>query len=147
MIRHPPSSTLFPYTTLFRSIGFDGKPVENSSDLPRLVGSTRPGSQAAVEVWRKGAARKLSITVGELQEERIAARDTPRSQKLSETLANRLGIVVAELSAEKKKEMRIANGLEVTDVRPDARADVRRGDRSEERRVGKECRSRWSPYH
>src|SRR5438067_12259854 len=109
-------------------IGFDGKPVENSSDLPRLVGSTRPGSQAAVEVWRKGAARKLSITVGELQEERIAARDTPRSQKPSETLANRLGIVVAELSAEKKKEMRIANGLEVTDVRPDARADVRRGD-------------------
>src|SRR5213594_1298407 len=109
-------------------IGFDGKPVENSSDLPRLVGSTRPGSQAAVEVWRKGAARKLSIKIGELQEERIAARDTPRSQKPSETLANRLGIVVAEVSAEKKKEMRIANGLEVTDVRPDARADVRRGD-------------------
>src|SRR3989454_1935374 len=109
-------------------IGFDGRPVENSSDLPRLVGSTRPGSQAAVEVWRKGATRKLSITVGELQEERIAARDTPRSQKPSETLANRLGIVVAEVSAEKKKEMRIANGLEVTDVRPDARADVRRGD-------------------
>src|SRR2546426_9529948 len=26
-------------------------------------------------------------------------------------------------------------------------ADQRRHDRSEERRVGKECRSRWSPYH
>src|SRR5438132_10961166 len=77
-------------------IGFDGKPVENSSDLPRRVGSTRPGSQAAVEVWRKGAARKLSITVGELQEERIAARDTPRSQKPPETLANRPGRAVAE---------------------------------------------------
>src|SRR5256885_13760944 len=25
--------------------------------------------------------------------------------------------------------------------------DERRGRRSEERRVGKECRSRWSPYH
>ena len=24
---------------------------------------------------------------------------------------------------------------------------IERGDRSEERRVGKECRSRWSPYH
>src|SRR2546426_992602 len=24
---------------------------------------------------------------------------------------------------------------------------TRRGERSEERRVGKECRSRWSPYH
>src|SRR2546421_7393537 len=30
-----------------------------------------------------------------------------------------------------------------------ARAEEARGDdfRSEERRVGKECRSRWSPYH
>ena len=26
-------------------------------------------------------------------------------------------------------------------------AIVIRADRSEERRVGKECRSRWSPYH
>ena len=26
-------------------------------------------------------------------------------------------------------------------------ADIAKDDRSEERRVGKECRSRWSPYH
>ena len=26
-------------------------------------------------------------------------------------------------------------------------ANLRDADRSEERRVGKECRSRWSPYH
>src|SRR5260370_894019 len=26
-------------------------------------------------------------------------------------------------------------------------AGLERADRSEERRVGKECRSRWSPYH
>src|SRR3712207_7884175 len=30
---------------------------------------------------------------------------------------------------------------------PDAEAAIRRVSRSEERRVGKECRSRWSPYH
>ena len=29
----------------------------------------------------------------------------------------------------------------------DAISDANSGDRSEERRVGKECRSRWSPYH
>src|SRR2546428_2787435 len=28
-----------------------------------------------------------------------------------------------------------------------ARSGARQADRSEERRVGKECRSRWSPYH
>ena len=29
----------------------------------------------------------------------------------------------------------------------DSKAPIRRNYRSEERRVGKECRSRWSPYH
>ena len=27
------------------------------------------------------------------------------------------------------------------------RVELVTGERSEERRVGKECRSRWSPYH
>jgi len=107
---------------------FDGKPVDSSSDLPRIVGATRPGASAQVEVWRKGAARTLSLTVGELQEERVAARDTPRERKPAELAANRLGIAVSELSAEQKKDMRLAQGLVVVDVRPDARADVRRGD-------------------
>jgi serine protease Do len=108
---------------------FDGKPVDSSSDLPRLVGSTRPGASAQVEVWRKGAARNLSVTVGELQEERVAARgDAPSARKPVEQAANRLGVVVAELTAEQKKEMRLTHGLVVTDVRADARADVRRGD-------------------
>ena len=57
---------------------YDGKPVETSSDLPRMVGSTRPGQQASLEVWRKGQTRKLNVTVGELQEERVASRDTPK---------------------------------------------------------------------
>src|SRR5438552_9036020 len=33
------------------------------------------------------------------------------------------------------------------DRNPRARGDTRPPGRSEERRVGKECRSRWSPYH
>jgi serine protease Do len=107
---------------------FDGKLVESSSDLPRLVGSTRPGTSTQVEVWRKGTSRSLTVTVGELQEERVAARDAPRERKPVEQAANRLGIVVTELSAEQKKDMRLTHGLVVADVRADARADVRRGD-------------------
>ena len=60
---------------------------------------------------------------------RVASRDTPRSQKpQAEAQANRLGIVVAELTPEQKKESRVQNGVMVTEVRPDARADVRKGD-------------------
>jgi serine protease Do len=110
-------------------LAFDGKAVENSSDLPRIVGSTRPGASVQMEVWRKAAKRMLTITVGELQEERVAAVDKPRtSPKASDSPANRLGIVVAELPAEQKKDLRIASGLIVTEVRPDSKADVRKGD-------------------
>jgi serine protease Do len=109
-------------------VSFDGKAVESSSDLPRLVGSTRPGSTSALEVWRKGATRKLNVTVGELQEDRVAANTPARSKPQAEVAANRLGIVVTELSAEQKKAIGVASGLIVTDVRPDSKADVRKGD-------------------
>ncbi|MGH8720646.1 MAG: PDZ domain-containing protein, partial [Burkholderiales bacterium] len=107
---------------------FDGKEVESSSDLPRIVGATRPGTKAAVEVWRKGAPRMLSVTVGELLEERVAARESPREPKPAPLAANRLGVVVSELSAEQKRELKLAHGLAVTDVRANARAELRRGD-------------------
>jgi serine protease Do len=109
-------------------ISYDGKPVDASSDLPRMVGSTRPGSQASLEVWRKGQTRKLNVTVGELQEDRIASRETPKPKPQAEVAANRLGIVVAELSAEQKKDLKLPGGLVVTEVRPDAKAEVRKGD-------------------
>jgi serine protease Do len=109
-------------------VTFDGKPVESSSDLPRLVGSTRPGSTSTLEVWRKGATKKLSLTVGELQEERVATNAPSRAKPQPEAAANRLGIVVSELSAEQKKGLGLTSGLVVTDVRPDSKADVRKGD-------------------
>ena len=42
----------------------------------------------------------------------------------------------------RRRQGRRAGGL-----RPAGRGLARRRSRSEERRVGKECRSRWSPYH
>jgi serine protease Do len=109
-------------------VSYDGKPVDASSDLPRMVGSTRPGSQATLEVWRKGQTKKLNVTVGELQEDRVASRETPKPKPQAEVAANRLGIVVAELSAEQKKDLKLSSGLVVTEVRPDAKAEVRKGD-------------------
>ena len=109
-------------------VTFDGKTVENSSDLPRIVGSTRPGSQSSVEVWRKGTRKTVTLTVGELQEDRVAAADKPRAKPQAEAPANRLGLVVGELSAEQKKGLSLSSGLVVLEVRPDSKADVRKGD-------------------
>jgi serine protease Do len=70
----------------------------------------------------------LSLMVGELQESKVAGLETPRTQKPAALAANRLGIVVSELSARQKEEMKLSSGLVVTEVKPEARADVRRGD-------------------
>ena len=106
---------------------FNGKPVDSSSDLPRIVGGTRPGSKASMEVWRKGATREVSVTVGELPEDRVATRDKGKP-KPTEQAANRLGLVVTDLNAEQRRELKVNGGVSVEDVRANSRADVRPGD-------------------
>ena len=57
---------------------FDGKPVSSSNELPRIVGNTKPGIKAPIELWRKGATREITVTVGELPEDRVASSSERR---------------------------------------------------------------------
>src|SRR2546429_9150234 len=105
MIRRPPRSTLFPYTTLFRSWDLAGKrlgPV-----------SARPGYQQFAKFSPDGRM------VGFVRDNNLYVTD-------------------------------LATGAE-TALTTDGGENVINGTsdwvRSEERRVGQECRSRWSPYH
>jgi serine protease Do len=106
----------------------DGKPVDAQSDLPRFVAAIRPGTKAELEVWRKGGSRALSITVGEWEEARVASREPQKPQRQAAAAANRLGLMVSELSAKQKEDLKLPGGVVVTEVRPDARAELRRGD-------------------
>src|SRR5256886_8090484 len=66
-----------------------------------------------------------------------------------EALSLGRGGIVAVAKATGISDRTIRNGireLREGDVPPEGR-QRRIGGRSEERRVGKECRSRWSPYH
>jgi serine protease Do len=109
-------------------LSFAGKPVESSIDLPRIVGATRPGSRVELEVWRNGTQRTLSITVGQLSDDRRASLEESPEQEPRQAAANRLGVVVAELTPEQRAEAKLKHGLVVTEVRPGAAADLRRGD-------------------
>ena len=107
---------------------FDGKTVNSSSDLPRIVAQTRPGSKATMQIWRKGSAREVTVTVGEMPEEKVAQRPGRRDSKSGNVVA-RLGLTVSELSAEQRKELGIGGGLLVEDVQgAAAKAGIRRGD-------------------
>jgi serine protease Do len=106
---------------------FDNKPVASSSDLPRIVGSTKPGKQVPVEILRKGNSRVLNIVLGEMpveQDEVVANAKMP-----AKTDANRLGLILRELTPQQKKNLNGRNGLLVVESRaPAAQAGIRRGD-------------------
>ncbi len=108
---------------------FDGKPISASADLPRMVGATKPGTRSTLQVWRKGATRDIAVTVGEMSDEKTASSRPSRGGKPAEQKANRLGLVVSELTAEQKRELKMSTGLLIQDVRgTSARADLRAGD-------------------
>src|SRR5256886_17185762 len=100
MIRRPPRSTLFPYTTLFRSPLVRDR--QRLADARRRVAELPLGS---------GALAGSGFAV-----DRVLLKEALGFRSVS------------------------ANALDVTGDRDFVA-------RSEERRVGKECRSRWSPYH
>jgi serine protease Do len=107
---------------------FQGRPIERSSDLPRLVGGTKPGTQAAVEVWRKGSTRELQLTVGELEPEQSAAASREAGEG-AQGAGNPLGLVVAELSDERKQQLRVRSGVVIQSASgAAARAGLRAGD-------------------
>src|SRR3989441_12985980 len=170
MIRRPPRSTLFPYTTLFRSVyvwfdaltnylsatGFPDAGYERlwPADL-HVVGKniTRfhciiwPAMLLAANLPLPRAVRAHGFVLWE-------------GTKMSKTAgtAVTLGEAIDRHGADALRyfllrEVGFDNDGEFTWERFDARYSSELADtlgnlvRSEERRVGKECRSRWSPYH
>src|SRR2546430_4852833 len=140
MIRRPPRSTLFPYTTLFRS-GAHGRRRKRGQTL-------RPVLAPEAEFVFDFLAFPL------LREEAFGVAVGGFGQKIDHRAVRQLLYLVAE----DRGHLRIhIVGAELGVEQPGAfvgRLDhaletflAAAQTRSEERRVGKECRSRWSPYH
>jgi len=107
---------------------FNGKDVESSIDLPRIVAATRPGTRAGMQVWRKGSPRDLSVSVGEIPDDSVASVPTPKGQEKQAVAANRLGLVVSDLPQDKRGELGVKSGVVVNEVRGEPRGDIRPGD-------------------
>jgi len=111
-------------------IKFDGKPIEKSSDLPRMVGNVKPGTKAVVTVFRRGASKDLSVTIGEVEPEKPARKASgPEPKAPAVGAAQALGLVVSEVSDAQKKELKIKGGVKVDTAEAAAsRAGLREGD-------------------
>jgi serine protease Do len=108
----------------------DGKPIEKSSDLPRLVGNTKPGTQSTLTVYRRGAMKELSVVIAELEPEKVAKRAIePEEKPKASSSVQGLGLMVADLTEAQKIELKIKGGVRIESLQDiAAKAGLREGD-------------------
>src|SRR2546426_9218697 len=130
MIRRPPRSTLFPYTTLFRS---------RVARVPAVLTVTVAGTSAVLPAARR---RKVLVVIEAAFIALLNVDDTAEFKAPSNAPgAGVCAVTVGATSVVKLQRESAPSAVPIVSVT--AAATVT----SEERRVGKERRSRWSPYH
>ena len=109
---------------------FEGKVVEKSSDLPRMVGGTKPGTRSSLTVFRRGVSKELTVTIVEIEADKLVKKTTDKEAKPKASSAGQvLGLAVSELTDAQKKELKIKGGVKVeVATEAAARAGLREGD-------------------
>jgi serine protease Do len=108
-------------------VRFNARGVENSADLPRIVAAAQPGTEVAVDIYRGGAPRTLSVVLGEWQDPE--AEPEASAAEGGGAASNPLGLELALATVAQRRERGIARGLVVQ--RSDgaaARAEIQPGD-------------------
>ncbi|RZL54602.1 MAG: DegQ family serine endoprotease [Variovorax sp.] len=114
-------------------IKFDGKAIERPSDLPRLVGNTKPGTRSVLTVFRRGAPRDLNVTVAEIEADKPARsaveKEEPAPKAAASAAAKSMGLAVGELTEAQKKDLKVRGGVRVEAATDGAaRVGLREGD-------------------
>jgi serine protease Do len=109
-------------------IEFNGHPIHEMNELPRLVADTAPGSKATLKVLREGKEKTLHLTITELTDEKQAqAKEEGAAEKTP------LGLEVQNLTPALAQQFRLRDNQGVVVIRvesgtPAAEAGIRSGD-------------------
>ncbi|WP_269533368.1 DegQ family serine endoprotease [Chitinimonas sp. BJYL2] len=110
---------------------FNGTTIEESTDLPRVVGDTAPGKTVPVDIWRDKSSKRLNVTVAEMDQPadgRAQQRERKRESKDNEAM-NKSGLTVREAPPAMLRQFGIKFGLQVMAAQgPAATAGIQQGD-------------------
>ena len=106
-------------------LGYNGREISRSHELPALVAGTAPGKEARLQIWRRGAAKDVTLSVGEMK-----TADAGGSAGEAGVPSGQLGLAVRPLAAAEKDRVDGGRGLVVENVGdgPAGRAGIRPGD-------------------
>jgi serine protease Do len=107
----------------------EGRTVDRSGDLPRIVGGMKPGSKASLQVFRRGTYKDLNVTVVEFDQEKPRrTSDREEAPKPAPTQTS-LGVAVSDITEAQRRDLKVKGGVKVDSVEgAAARAGIREGD-------------------
>jgi serine protease Do len=73
----------------------NGNPVKDARDLAMQIGGMAPGAAVNVTIWREGAEKNISLTLGEMPKERAVRADAAPQAGASATDVPKLGLMLA----------------------------------------------------
>src|SRR5258706_2182335 len=80
-------------------LAVDGRDIEKSIDLPRIIGESRPGTEVKLKIWRQGDTKQLSASLGEAPAEKVAKAEAP-----AKSTPSKLCVAVAPLTQDWRRQ-------------------------------------------
>jgi serine protease Do len=86
---------------------FNGQAIDNSGDLPPMVGMTPINDKATLKILRQGDEKTVNFNIGLLpdQVDKVATNKTEKAKP-----TNRLGVTVTDLTAEEREALQVSKG-------------------------------------
>ncbi len=102
---------------------FDGRPIQEPSELARYVSDLKPGSEAKLTLWREGGEKDIAVRLAAVEGVAQSAEVPPELAK------SRLGLAVRPLSPQESRQPDVNGGLVVErSTGAAARAGIQTGD-------------------
>jgi serine protease Do len=111
-------------------LSFDGKPIERTRQLPRLVAETPADKTVKVTLWRDGKESAVDVKIGPLNPDKLATPAAPAAPPQKDiATVDAVGMSLAKVTAELRRELELSEdtkGVVVVDV-DDESAAAKRG--------------------
>jgi serine protease Do len=115
-------------------LSYDGKPIERSRQMPRLVADSVPDKPVRLTVWRDGKEYDIEMKVVALDPNRAAPPPPEPEKPKPPPAVEALGLKLAKLTPDLRKQFSLsesARGVVILDVPPNGAAaaqGLRAGD-------------------
>jgi serine protease Do len=91
-------------------LGYNGQTLQQASDLPPLVGMTKPGTKVPVEILRNGKRQTLDVTIGEASRDKDAVNGRGATPSPESSGSAALGLTVQSIDSDTRKQLGLKPG-------------------------------------